>query len=337
MDDLPRSILSMPLTLVDEDFAADKIPRKFLEDFNIHEAQLGGSKSGAFLAAVARKRPTVLSSRALVRAIAKVDTRPVVICSYYINSGMMHALASEGIAYIRDGGNAYLPFAGVAVSPVPSTRAPQPLSPQAQRMFINLFSGRWNGLTAGELSQHSGMSRASVTGYIAEIEAVLPTLVSREWKRRVLRNPGIPKDELLSAFEPYLVTPVKRRHLLAGAIDTGIIGSLGGLISGETALAYYTDLAHDPRVVRIAMDSKSVEAAQLESGDNWKVAQWFEDPCVIIEEWSYPIDGKSEVSFASQGLCAIDRVALYVELMGTGDDDVRLADAIGQIREEICR
>lgn len=334
---LPSSILSLPLTQLGTDPVADKIPRTFSESFDIGAARFGISPSTEFLVAIARGRPTVLLSRALVRAIARVDCRQVVICWPYFDGGMMRALAGEGIAYLRDEENAYLPFLGVIVSPVPSIRRPRPLSPQAQRIFANVLMGRWDGADAGELSELSGMSRASISGYLSELEAIVPQLMVKEWRRRVIRRGGLSRRELLRAFEPYLVDPVKRRHALSLDIDPGTVDSLGGLVSGETALSYYADLASDLETISIAMDTRGVRALRARLADCWQEVPWFEAPKTIVEEWSHPLDGATRVSCASLGMRCLEPVELYMEMRNKGDDDVRLEDAIEQLREEICQ
>ncbi|WP_165053900.1 MULTISPECIES: hypothetical protein [unclassified Adlercreutzia] len=335
MENVPRYLFSMPLVLSPDalDDVSAKIPRHYSDEFNLRAAELGEGRE--FLAAVAVGRPTVLSSKSLVRAVAKADPRRVAICSPYLDHGMMRALASEGIAYIKDEGNVFLPFLGMAASPVPEGRAARPLSPHAQRMALNLIAGRWNGLAAGELAKAASVSRSTVTNCLAEIEAILPSALSTEWKRRVLRNPGMSKDGMLEAFEPYLVSPVKGRKLLKGRGALAALRRFGALLSGESALPYYSDLAHDVGVVRVALYRKSLTGAQEEAGDDWVEAEWFEAPDVIVEEWAYELDGSNNTSVPATGLATLDALGLYAEMKDAGEDDVRLADAVAQLREAV--
>lgn len=178
--------------MVNADPIVEKLPRRIGEAFVLTSARLG-EDGQEFLLAIARSRPTILSSRALVRSVAKVDSRRVVIFSPDIDSGMMQALASENIAYIRDAGNAYLPFLGMAVSPTPRIRRPATLSPHAQRIILNVIAGRWDGLTAGELSEAAGVSRATISKCLAEVEAIFPPMLVTEWKSAFLATPGSPK------------------------------------------------------------------------------------------------------------------------------------------------
>ena len=334
MEKIPKLLFSMPLELSSCDVPR-LIPRRFSDEFDVKAARLG--ESGEFLIAAASGRPTILSSTSLVRAVAKVDPRRVAICSPQLDSGLMRALASERIAYIKDSGNVFLPFLGMAASPTPEGRAAKPLSPHAQRMVINLMAGRWNGMTAGELAQAANVSRATVTNCLAEIEAILPSAVRTEWKKRVLNNPGMSKDEMIEAFEPYFASPVRGRKLLKGngALDT--LKRFGAVLSGESALPFYSDLAHDTSVIRVALYRKRLMKVQEETGEGWVEAKWFETPDVIVEEWTYEIDGSNSVSVPSMGFDVIDELGLYTEMNGFGKDDVRLADAVAQLREAACR
>lgn len=334
MKNVPARLFSMPLSLLPDEVSS-MIPKRLLDGFDLRGARLG--EGPEFLAAVATGRPTVLSSRSLVRAVAKVDPRRVAIFFPYIDGGMMKALASEGIAYVRDAENAFLPFLGMAASPVPEGRPAKPLSPHAQRMVLNLIAGRWDGLAAGGLAEAAGVSRSTITGCLAEIEAIVPSALSVEWKRRVLRNPGLSKDAMLGAFEPYLVSPVRGRKLLKSRDALEALKQSGALLSGESALPYYSDLAHDSGVIRVALCGKRLAEAVERARDGWVETQWFEEPDIVVEEWAYEIDGANEASVAATGLASLDALGLYAEMRGKGDDDVRLADAVAQLREEACR
>lgn len=293
--------------------------------------------SQEFIVAIACARPTLLTVRSLVRAVSKVDSRHVAIYSPHLDGNMMKALSCEGVAYIRDDGNVFLPFLGVAASPVPQGRAAKPLSPHAQRIVLNVITGRWDGMSAGELAETMGLSRSTITNCLAEIEAILPSSISTEWRKRIVRNPGMSKDELLAEFESYFVSPVRGRKLLKGRGALDPLKRNGALLCGESALPYYSDLAHDMGILRLALYRKDIAAVMTETGEDWIEANWFEAPDIIVEEWSYGIDGASGASVASREFKMLDAIGLYAEMRGEGQDDVRLLDAVSQLREEACR
>ena len=331
---LPSNLFSMRLTLSRDD-VSERIPLLLSAEYDVQSATLG--ERGEFLAAVSKGRPTLSSARSLIHAVAKVDSRPVAVCSPYLDNGMMKALASEGIAYIRDEGNVFLPFLGMAASPVSLGRAPKPLSAHAQRIVLNLIDGNWDDMTAGELAEAAGVSRSTVSNSLAEIEAILPAAVSSEWKHRVLKNPGMTREELLLAFEDYLVPPVRGKVRLKGRGALEALKRAGALLAGESALPYYSDLAHNGSVVWVALWRKKLAAAKEDAGPAWVEAEWFEAPDVIVEEWVYEPDEAGDLLDSATGFHVLKATGLYAAMRGEGSGDVRLEDAVAQLREVVCQ
>lgn len=335
MEKVPNTLFSMPLCLAPDD-VGKKIPRRLSLAFKIRSAVLGDD-SRSFLAAISVEQPKMAQVRALVSALAKVDGRHVVVCSPCLDRNMMRVLASEGVAYIRDEDNVFLPFLGMMAAPVPNGRAPKPLSPHTQRIVLNLIDGRWDGMTAGELAAAAGVSRSTITNCLAEIESVLPAALAVEWKQKSLRNPGLSKAELLDVFEPYFISPVKQRIGLKGRDALLSLRDRGALLSGESALSFYSDLAFGSSALRVALPRKMLSEVIGVAGESWAEAEWFEEPDVIVEAWLYQFDGLNEASRASVGLNSLDALNLYVEVRGMEEDDARFVDAVEQLREAVCR
>ncbi len=330
------SALALPLVM-GEDPVVQQLPRTYLERFDVFDARIGDDLRGRFILAIAKEPPTIVDSRSLVSAIGRVDRRPVVVCWDGMDSGMMRALESEGVAYIRGADDAWLPFMGIKISSGRETPEPGPLSPQAQRIVLNLVAGRWDGLTAGELASLCGRSRASVSKYLSEIQAIAPGLVRRRGKSRVLYNPGVPVGELLDGFEDYLSSPVERRVRMSVRPDVGVLREAGALLAGETALAYASDLAHDDSRTVVALDRDGLERLREGLGSAWAEAPWYEPCPVEVEVWSYPVDEPSDASLPAGGLKSVDPLSLYVECSKLDIDDARFLDAVEQLREGICQ
>ena len=212
------TVLGMELTLEGNALAESSLPRIHRERYDLLNATLKGSEDHHFIAAVAKPDSTILSARSLRSAVQRLgEELPVVICLDRIDLGMKRGLASEGIPFISEDGNVYLPFLGIQETP--TLPIPSPLSPQAQRIALNLAAGRWVDVTASELAERCGKSRASITKYLREIEAIKPALLNTSWRSRILGNDDLSREELLDLFEPYLVNPVARRHRLATLPD----------------------------------------------------------------------------------------------------------------------
>lgn len=335
MRDIPEKLFSLIMNL-DPCQLSDRLPKHFANGFKLYWACLEGVERRFVLAKVVGAA-SLSTFRALVHAISNVDDHPVVICSPYLDSRMMKALSSEGIPYIRDEMNVFLPFLGMAAMPVPESRQPGPLSPRTQRIVLNLISGRWDGLSASELSEACGVSASTISGCLAEVEAILPAAVSKEWKRKVLRNPGMTKEGLIEAFEGYFTSPVRRRIYLERPKDLSVLRDLNVVLAGESALSFYSDLAHDVEKVHIAVYRKELSTLKDVLGEGWKETRWIGTSCLVVEEWSYRIDGINVLSRPSTGLDVIDPLGLYVEVACLLGKDDRLDDAIEQLREAACR
>lgn len=313
--------------------AAEKIPRTHLEKFNLREARLGDKR---FIAAVAKEYPRVIGSIALVRAVSEVDPTPVAICLEAIDPGLRNAYRSEGIAFASEDGNAYLPFLSIQQTPTRVRRPPSPLSPQAQRIALNLVAGRWEGRTASELAVLCNKSRSSVTKYLKELEAIRPALVQSSWKSRTLVNPWPTKEELLDAIEPYLRSPVSKRVRLACAIPVSLLAHHGARVTGISALPFFSDLSSDASRLDVMMDAGEVAKLEQDVGADWRMASWSEEAPLVIEIWTYPLDAASRASLAQTGLECVDPYSLYAELISDQRDDVRVTDSIEQLRRQLC-
>ncbi len=140
---LPKRLFSLELA-IDPEPVEMQIPRMYLERYSLRLARLGMSEQGRFIVAEPKEPPSVISARNLVNAVRTLDARPVAICWDAMDLGFMRALSSEGIAYIRDERNAFLPFIGAVISDEVLGASPAaPLSPQSQRIVLNLIAGRW--------------------------------------------------------------------------------------------------------------------------------------------------------------------------------------------------
>lgn len=334
---LPKRLFSLELA-IDLEPVEVQIPRMYLERFSLRLARLGASEPGRFIVAEPKEPPSVISARNLVNAVCKVDTRPVAICWDAMDIGFMHALSSEGIAYIRDERNAFLPFMGAVISDEALGASPAaPLSPQSQRIVLNLIAGRWVDCSAGDLARLCGKSAASVSGYLSEIAAIAPGLIVRDGKKRMLSDVDLSTEALLNGFEDYLRTPVVEHIRLKRAIDRAELRAVDALLSGVSALSYMSDLAHDDSAPTIALEKYQVDALREHLGDGWLEAQWYEPAAIEIEVWSYPVDEPSDISFDTTGLQCVDPYSLYVACAKADYKDDRLFDAIEQLRRTICQ
>ena len=64
---------------------------------------------------------------------------------------------------------------------------------------------------------------------------------------------------------------------------------------------------------------------------------WRPSFSVIVEEWVYEPDESGAVLDDAAGLHVLGASGLYAEMRGEVSDDVRLEDAVAQLRETVCQ
>lgn len=332
---LPERLFGLDLAIWD-DPVVSKVPRIHTNIFDVRGARLGGHSEAEFIIAIAKEPPTISESLRMSRAVSQVDQRPAVICWDGMDSGMMGALSSEGVPYIRDAKNACLPFLGSVISSDEMAPKPKALSNQAQRIILNLIAGRWADCTAGELARLTGKSAASVTKYLGEIKAIAPGLVVSHGRQRILSRSGLSKEGLLDGFADFLTDPAETTIRLKSALDVELLHECGALLAGESALPYFSDLA-PTRSMTVAVLKDALDGLRSAAGEAWCETAWYDSAEMTVEVWGYPVDEPSRLSLPSTGLYSVDPLNLYVSCLRREADDVRYLDAVEQLREEICR
>ncbi|MDO4537983.1 MAG: hypothetical protein Q4B54_07460 [Coriobacteriales bacterium] len=73
-------------------------------------------------------------------------------------------------------------------------------------------------------------------------------------------------------------------------------------------------------------------------GESVEDLPWWDEEGVEVEAWEYwddkPVSLRGD---AARCLDAVGRLSLYLSLRDRFEDDVRVSDAIDQLREEICQ
>ena len=319
-----------------DDPAEEMLPRFLSEQFDVKLMELDSFQAVRFHALVARERPGLRTLRSAISALGRIDDLPCLLFWPWLSFGQKESLAREGISYVQDARNAYIPFIGAVASSAREYAEPSTLSLPAQRIFLNYLAGRWVNCSAGDLAELVGKSRSSVTKYLAEITAIRPGLVAEEGKSRFLRPLKEPREALLDAFEPYLASPVVKVHRLKEAIPASVLAEAGAKVAGLSELSMLSNLSRDESVLEVAVDSDGLCRLKGLFGGELPYADWFEDAATVVHEWGYPLDGSLPASGAF-GIDGLPPEHLYVSLVNAGYDDVRVTDAIEQLRRAICR
>lgn len=333
-DYIPRAIFGVELSLDDESMSA-KLPRMYANEFDLLRAHLGKPVDKSFIIVGCKDNLDLKPTIKATEHLKDVSGLPCVICSPELTFWQKEALSSKGVSFIQDARNMFLPFLGTMIYQAPEIRQPRTLSPQAQRVFSNLLNRKWLNASAGDLARRMGKSPSSVTRYLAEIAAISPSLVETDGRKRILRNPGFSNEEILDRFEPYLTSPVKRGFRIKQAEDVTCFEESGFLLAGMSALELKTDLAFNREELTFAATAENMERLQKKNPEALEELPWWDEEGMTILELSYPIDYPDGASGQAVGLALMDELPLYLSLKDLQTDNIRVQDALEQLRKAI--
>ena len=338
LDYMPDEIFALRIDPV-EDTRVAPLPRMYSREFETGVFSLGGATSDVeFVAIGSRPRPDLKMLKGAIDELRLGCKRPVVVVSPSLDYWQKEWLTSRQLPFIQDAQNAYLPFAGLAARGTSRNRRPSPLSPQAQLIVVNLVEGNWNDVNTGELAKRLGRSRASVSKYLAEIEAICPESIVRAGRTTVLSRDDMARADLLDRFEPYLRTPVSRRFRISYGVGPDKLSKVGARLSGLTALAQMSDIAAGETYPTVAIPQDGLESAMSALVEAGEELPWWDEEGTDVEVWGYWDDLPTNLHGRSfGGLDAVGRLSLYLSLKDKYEDDVRVADAVDRLREETCR
>jgi hypothetical protein len=242
-------------------------------------------------------------------------------CAFYLKTVNQYAAAKmleEGIPFIRENRQVYLPFLGMLIADK-AERDPKPaaeLSFLTQKLLLKALYETWNGVTAAEAARLLGVSRMSGTRCFDEIESLgLPFLRTEGKSRRFDAMPD--RKQMWETLRPVLRNPVIR----AFRSDELIPGEF--VLSGLTALAAYSMLNED-RCKYYAVPKGALR--HLDLGTVNEVPPEEEAACVI-QEVGYILpfgDGT-----------AIDPLSIAMMLSAKELEDPRVETAVNKMLEEL--
>ncbi len=191
----------------------------------------------------------------------------------------------------------------------------------AQRIAVHIIDGSWNGVTSTQLAELMGKSLSSVSGYLAELSSVDPSLVGSRGRTRFLVSPqgALARKELLEKLEVLLSSPVRKRLFLV-LNDTGCSIFKGFVLSGVSALSKRTMLADDPWETRaVAASDKEIVERLLSEAEQ---VTRYDSPDALLELWGY--EPRED-----------DAVSLYLDVksLAAAEHDDRLDAAVEDLKE----
>ena len=236
-------------------------------------------------------------------------------------------MVGEGLPFVADGRQVYLPFLGVALRKARRAGANHPaavaekLSPQAQRLVLKVVYGRLERLTVTQAAELLGVAKMTASRAFSELGAINPAWVESEGRQRRL-CPGEDWRGFWSHVEPHLSSPVVREHRLDSVPDAGL--PLGGM----SALCHHSMLADNPWPTFAATRAQERnlglrDGRQLAGWDSW------ERPACVVQVMRYELDPPAP------GQEVIDPLSAVLSLTDEEREDPRVEGEIDRIMERV--
>ena len=232
----------------------------------------------------------------------------------YYSCGRM---VDEGIPFIWEGHQLYLPFLGILLGNGPRRVLPavHQISFLTQKLLLTALYETWDSVTVTEASAILGVSKMSASRSFDEIEALdIPYLIVQKRRRVITADPD--RRRMWKTILPVLRNPVIRIYYRKKRPDAALP------LSGLSALAQYS-LLDDGATPVFAVTKKNLKDAQL-SSDSLTPAG--ENPGCIIQKLGYWIsyeDGH-----------AVDPLTVLMTLTERERDDPRASMAVDEMLEE---
>ena len=233
-------------------------------------------------------------------------------CALYLkslNSYSKDVMLNEGIPFVVEGKQIYLPFTGVLLAGEANrTLAPiRQISYLTQKILIIALYEKWREMTVTKIAERLGVTKMSVTRCFDEIEYLEIPVLAMKGKSRVICMNGEPK-ELWEEIQPILRNPVIAIYEIAEDLVLDVKG-------GMSALCEYSML-EDNSFPTYAITKKEIQKLQIKKKQ--LVPKGEEKGCVIQELGYY---------FNFQERNVVDPLTVFLSLSDEekADDRVRLS------------
>lgn len=196
-------------------------------------------KNRAFVEKVAQKKCAVFLDRT----------------SFYSKEKMMQ----EGIPFVIQGKDIYLPFLGVLLAERRELKPVQRLSFLTQKILISGMYEGYDGMNATMLAKRFDVSKMAVSKCFDELEFLAVNVLGMKGKSRVLSmNEG--KKELWAKIQPYLRSPIIRRFALERDIKLNRKAGMSALceysLLSDNIYPTYAVTKDELRDVRISLEKE---------------------------------------------------------------------------------
>ena len=290
-----------------------KLPLAYRGRYNIFTVEMNGvlwmaihPKENVGLVMLRRDRAGVEKMTGLNCAIFLDRT------TFYIKEKLME----EGIPFVIDGKQVFLPFIGYLLSKENERELPPVhlISFLTQKMLLIAIYERWNEVKVSDAAKRLEVSKKSVSRCFDELEYLNIDVLGMKGKSRVINIPD-DRKQLWQQIESVLRNPVIRRFILRKDMKLE-------KKAGISALCEYS-LLSDNAYPTYTVTKKELKASGVK--EEKQVSELEEIGCVVLE-LGYFID------FSGKGLQ--DPLSVVLSLKGEEQEEERVDISISEMLEE---
>ena len=313
MKEFLEKYLKKTITIAEEQQLFNKLPLQYKGRYHLYKASLGGHE---WIIAVPKSK-TVLAD--LRRDQKQISCAAGLDCVLYLeaaNAYARKAMLEEGIPFIVEGKQIYMPFLGLMSSETAArTVGPvRKISFLTQKLILTAIYEKWSNVNVTEAARLLGVSKMSASRCFDEMEYLQVPLIAENNGRRNISAAG-PAKETWEEVKEFMVNPVIRRFELTEDIGLQFRAGLSALaelsLLSENECPVYGVLKKDLAKNRI----KDI-----------RQAGWQDEKKSIVLELGYIID--------FQGKGVMDPLSIALCLTGDELEDARINSSIQEMLEE---
>lgn len=239
-------------------------------------------------------------------------------CVFYFKNRNYYArekMLEEGISFIWENGDIYLPFLGMFLQKNSSLRTIHngEISFLTQKLLLTALYEDWNQVTLTDAANKLGVSKMSITRVFDEIEEHNLPVIRKKGRCRMYFSPG-DKKETWALMEPLMRNPLLKEYFLEKDLPDPLIKSG---ISGLSEFSMLGDNSYPTyAVTKYEMKEKGIEQKrQIPKGER---------PGCIVQKLGYCIPFREGT--------VID--PLTISLLLKEEEDPRIEMAVEEMLEE---
>ena len=292
----------------------NKLPLAYTSRYGLNRMNICGRE---VLVAEPKEKIPLVTLRKQHNQLETYTGLPCVLYLINTNYYARDTMLNEGIPFVWEGHQIYLPFIGTLLDDHRSRTITNcaRISYLTQKMLLTALYHGWKKITVTKAASMLGVSKMSASRCFDELEAMsIPYLTVRNRARSITADTD--KREMWNSIKGILRNPVITTYALKKKPDITLP------LSGMMALAHYSMLNEDYCPI-LAITKKDLSDIRI-TGD--KIVPAGEAPGCIIQELGYRIPYEGEI--------AVDPLTVALSISEEEQSDPRVSLAIDEMLEE---